>query len=298
MRHAEHESVISNTQQSIRRLSTEDNGLTNYIGRLSYGCECCKTGKWICVFVTQQCNLNCEYCPQPRPNYDNETPDQALLIDAGVVKTIRAFPSMLQTLDEDIQGISFSGGEPLLALDKVIELAGYVTRHNVEIYMWLYTNGRLMTVDTLKRLYSARINEIRFDWTATHYSDYVLDMMKKASKMGFVVTVEIPMYYQGISDDIISKLDDIVDAGVSHLHCAELMITQYNEHKLVIPEKDRYMDPGSNAISPKWSRLESLKIMKYVGENNIPINVNDCSNGSKELQMMKANYLMRGIRND
>ena len=33
-----------------------------YVGDLSPGCRACKEGTWDCVFLTNDCNLDCPFC--------------------------------------------------------------------------------------------------------------------------------------------------------------------------------------------------------------------------------------------
>ena len=83
-----------------------------YTGELSPGCVSCTRGSWSCLFLNDVCTASCFYCPSshradPPPTADRNTfPD---------------LPAYLGYLDlNHIEGASFSGGDPLLALDMVL----------------------------------------------------------------------------------------------------------------------------------------------------------------------------------
>src|SRR5574344_516410 len=134
-------------------LNIKDGGFTvfsktkNDIG-LSKGCQACKNGKWLCVFVGYNCNCKCDFCPQPKgANFLNVFNDSDLT-SHGTISELEYY----LTKDKTIEGISYSGGEPLLYFDKVIKLATFVNKKCPEIYQWVYTNGILLDEEKLKKL--------------------------------------------------------------------------------------------------------------------------------------------------
>ena len=101
--------------------------------------------RMLIMSLTGSCNLACRYCyaaAQDRRTMTWETARRAIdLAAAGKM------PFILQ----------FSGGEPLLALPLLRQMADYVRRNRIPARMDLQTNGTLLTEETATFLRSARI---------------------------------------------------------------------------------------------------------------------------------------------
>lgn len=170
-------------------------------------------------------------------------------------------------------------------IPKIIKLAEKCNSLGKGIYQWIYTNGLLVTEDSLKQLRDLNIVEIRFNWAATHFNEIIFKNMELAGKYMKKVVVEIPMYHPRVLD-ILPKLKTLADIGVSQINCAELYINEENRQRLNIPEAEVYKYPEYGELSPYWSRLLTYDLMFYVQEQGIKITVNDCSNDAKTVQKL------------
>lgn len=297
--------LIEDEKSEINQLHTLDCGLTNYYGRaeLSPGCISCKAGSWLCLYVTKSCNLNCIYCPQSckthNIKYDDDGEEEtSFQIDNKIINiSPETFASYLKQRKDIIEGISYSGGEPFIALDKIIRLARLCNRVNPMLYQWIYTNGVYVNEDNLKRLRDQNIQEIRFDWSAQKFNPRLLHKMELAAKQMFKVTVEVPMYdREVIRNKLLPQLSEMVSAGVSQLNCAELMITRHNRDRLKISETELYMH-AIGRKSPVWSRLLTYEIINKVKKDKLNLVVNDCSNDAKLLQSIQRDGRMDPEKN-
>lgn len=283
--------MLAEKQKQINNLHSEDGGLTIYSGNgeLSPGCRACKTGGWLCVFVTERCNMRCHFCPQPRPNHEisleqPELPDEHFEIGSTFCRDINVFEFTINLRKQFLSGISFSGGEPLLVMDKILSLAEKSNRvFDNNIYLWIYTNGVLVNKEKLKRLQDANIREIRFNWAATHFDDRILNNMVLAANYMERITVEIPMHHKRVLD-ILPKLKSMEAAGVSQLNCAEFYVSKNNSPKMQLPDTETYIHRTFGDKSPYWSRLLTYDVMQYAEENGVNILINDCSNDAKVVQ--------------
>ena len=169
------------------------------------------------------------------------------------------------------KGVSISGGEPLLTLDKTLKyLKAVKDKHGDEVHMWMYTNGKLITPDVLEKLKKAGLEEIRIDIGAVNYE---LEKIKLAASYIPVVTVEIPAIPEDI--DMIKRiLPELVSAGAQYLNLHQLRATKWNISLLL---KHNYtFSHGPRVLVPE-SELTALEIIKYSLENRIPVSVNYCS---------------------
>ncbi|MBI9091079.1 MAG: radical SAM protein [Desulfobacterium sp.] len=234
-----------------------------FTGNLSPGCQLCGQGLWSCLFVNNLCNANCFYCPSSQKDksvpgtgsLDFDNPDD-------YVDYLNAF---------NIRGVSFSGGEPTLTFDRVLTFLKTLRhRQTTPFYIWMYTNGLLITEDKLKALGDEGLDEIRFDIGADRYN---LDKVRMAVGTIPRVTVEIP----AVPEDL-ERLKQVVYAlgnmGVDHLNLHQLRCTSFNREKFMARNYTFLHGPGVTVLE---TELTALEVMKYTLDEKIPLAVNYCS---------------------
>lgn len=271
-------------------LVVEDAGLTVYTKAdgisMSPGCQACKTGKWLCLFVGKQCNAKCKSCPQVI------TPDLVDYPDSFVGMWMHDAVTYTQLFQGDhIDGVSYSGGEPLMYIDKIERVASEIATTCPDVYQWVYTNGILVDEEKLRRLQAVGISEIRFNLVATHFNRKTIAKLELAAKYIDRVTVEVPSIAE-TWDHLIEQreIHALEDAGVTQLNLAELYLytpkawDTWGHEELYAYNSNFYQ-----AQSPVFSRRITCAIMKYAIENDLKILVNDCSNDTKHLQVVKRN---------
>jgi pyruvate formate-lyase activating enzyme-like uncharacterized protein len=216
------------------------------------------------------CTRNCFYCPQDRATKKESLPqtDQHLQFDSA-----KEYVNYLKTFH--FEGIGISGGEPFLAFDRVIEYIKLIrdclgSRH----YIWIYTNGDLVTDDKLKKLKDAGLNEIRFDISA---ADYNLKPASMAAKYFHNIAVEIPAIPEDL-DILKSNLKKIEDIGVKYLNLHQLMMNSNNRAAFIkrnyTVTNTRLYKNDSPVIE---SELAAFDILKHALRINSSIGVNYCS---------------------
>ncbi len=246
------------------------------IGTLSPGCQTCIAGTWCCIYISGGCTRQCFYCPIPQRNSDtNKKPTVPENLSFASVQDYIAYLKVF-----DFRGIAFSGGEPLLAMDRVLEYINETKKwFGDQHYIWLYTNGDLVTAQKLSSLKEAGLNEIRFDIAA---NDYDLTAVAKAVEFIDTVSVEIPAIPED-SDKLKSILIEMEEIGVKYLNLHQLMKTEYNSEHLnqrgYSPvNEERY--PDNTPILE--SELTALEILKYGIEMKSGLGINYCSRCYKE----------------
>ena len=230
---------------------------------ISPGCRICAEGTWSCLFINNKCNCRCFYCPSTQENEDYPTTNTIPFPNVNdYLKYVERF---------GFKGVSISGGEPLLTPEKTLKYIKDVRQYFCDsIYLWLYTNGTLLTDTLASELAEAGINEIRFDIGAT---DYSLDNLKKTLNKIETVTVEIP----ALPDDfevMKRKIEDLAALGVKHLNLHQLRLTPFNFEKLV---KKNYTFLHGEKITVLESELTALRLLEYTLDNSINLPINYCS---------------------
>ncbi len=246
--------------------SLKDNLLSAYSDTKPYyldispGCRHCGEGTWSCLFINGKCNGNCFFCPSEQ---DEE--------GEPVTNTLQ-FINPLNYLDYierfGIKGVSISGGEPLITLDKSISFLSAVTgRFGDGIHKWLYTNGILITDEILGRLKNAGLNEIRFNLVAQGYK---LDKIKLASRYIDTVTVEIPAIPEDY-ERLCALLPQLVESDVKYLNLHQLRCTPYNLKRFMERGYTFLHGPDATVLE---SELTALKVIKAAADSGtgLPIN--------------------------
>ncbi len=234
-----------------------------YYMDISPGCRHCGEGTWSCLFINGKCNGNCFFCPSAQDEEGEPVTNTLLFTNpSDYLDYIEKF---------GIRGVSVSGGEPLMTLDKSVSFLSAVTgRFGDEIHKWLYTNGILITDEILKRLKDAGLNEIRFNLVAQGYK---VDKIKLASQYIDTVTVEIPAIPEDY-ERLCALLPQLIESGVRFLNLHQLRCTPYNFNKF--RERGYTFLHGHDATVLE-SEITALKVIKSAADSGIKLPINYCS---------------------
>lgn len=236
-----------------------------HTGKLSPGCLICGAGYWSCMFINGLCTAHCFFCPQDRKMKEERLPEE----DGIVFENTQDYADYLEKFN--FKGVGFSGGEPLLVFDKLLEYLGKIReRFGDKIYLWIYTNGSLVNEDKLKRLKKAGLNEIRFDISANNYDLHPVELAAKAIDTATVEIPAIPKDYEIVKKCLV-KLEK---SGVKHLHIHQLNATEYNYKNF---SERSYTFIHSPSIPVFESEITALKLISWAIGNRISLPINYCS---------------------
>ena len=237
-----------------------DDGFTTIVGNkeLSKGCQCCKNGSWLCIIIGTNCNLNCNFCKRTEGQKIGDYP-KGFGVMQGHETTIERLDVLMQNFNL-YKGVSYTGGEPLMYIDRILEWSNHINKNYPQIYQWIYTNGTLATENKFQLLVNSGIKEIRFNLAATNYSEKILQNMKIARNIFPVITVEVPV----INSQFIkfkSVLNELDNIGIDHI----------NLHNLLIHEEMRIEDTFTS------STLLVYDMLKEISQGNYNFNAHDCT---------------------
>ena len=248
---------------------------------ISPGCRFCGQGGWSCLFINGICNARCFYCPSAQ---DQKGHPMTSTLEFQTPEEYVAYVEKF-----DIQAVSFSGGEPLMTFDRVLQyLKALREKISRPLYIWMYTNGLLVTEDNLKILAENGLDEIRFDISANQYR---LDALKKAVGVIPHVTVEIP----AIPEDLVNTrqvIRQLYDEGVNFLNLHQLRCTPFNLPKLI---QRGYTFLHGPKVTVLDTELTALELIRYTLDQKIALPVNYCSFTFRH-QFQRAGALKRNAR--
>jgi pyruvate-formate lyase-activating enzyme len=298
MTFTEHQSLIKERQKSIPGINLDNGDVSAHYGNNpSRGCTACKQNRWVTIFIGKACNLKCSFCPQaPKPLYGDERDTN------GMISTSfgrESYTELIKKLELSIQAkkidaIGYSGGEPLMYVDRIVDYADKIRNINSNIYQYIYTNGVLVDEQKLLRLREAGITEIRFDLAATNFSKKVIKKMEVAKEIFKIISVEVPAL-PGIALKIKKNIKNLLSIGIHQINLCEVVINEFNweffknePFYIVNPYQDKIheKDHGQNfdirqyeRIVPVKSRFETYNLIELAQKGKWPIVINDCSQG-------------------
>ena len=215
------------------------------------------------MFITGLCNAKCFYCPASQDK--DETPQTQRLLFADPERYAQYVNHF------KFSAVSFSGGEPLMVLDRTLRAIETIRRRcSPDVYIWMYTNGILGNEAKFRQLAAAGLDEIRFDLGAT---DYHLNVLRSAADCVRNVTVEIPAVPEEV-ERLKHLLPRLCELGVPRLNLHQLRLTAYNAEKLlqheytylhgeqatVLESEEFRHDPI--AIEPRERRARSGRVLR------------------------------------
>jgi len=175
-----------------------------------------------------------------------------------------------------IRGVGFSGGEPLLTLDKLLShITAIRQEFGNSLYLWLYTNGDRVDHSALKKLQDAGLNEIRFNLNARKYN---MEPVVLAKEHISTVTVEIPAIPEDFEllKGLLVKMEAV---GVNFLNLHELYANKYNYRAL---RQRNYHFLHQSYIPVFDSGLCALKLLVFAREQKIQLPINYCCSVYKD----------------
>jgi pyruvate formate-lyase activating enzyme-like uncharacterized protein len=155
---------------------------------LPRGCEICRQGAGLVLFVTGKCDRSCFYCPlsEERRGHEAAFADEQPVDDlSDILAEARARGAL---------GTGITGGEPLLREGFVLEcIKALKHEFGPSHHIHLYT-GRLPNPEVLKRLKGAGLDEIRFHPPYKEWSNPIglRETLAEAKSIGLEAGVEIP----------------------------------------------------------------------------------------------------------
>jgi pyruvate formate-lyase activating enzyme-like uncharacterized protein len=214
-----------------------------------------------------RCNTRCPFCFLDV--YDSEKSHE------NEKDGWRVFLKNFLNRKNQLEGISLTGGEPLLYLSELEACVKAMRAAKPDLYFWIYTNGILADDKHLTFLADLGVSEIRFNLAATNYSENVLQNLERARGGFEYVAVEVPSYPKQ-KERLIGCLEELNRIGIDQLNLQELLVTNANVHRL---EGEGY-ETGLLFFKKFFlygSRKMTYEVMQHCIENDYSFTVNDCS---------------------
>lgn len=247
----------------------------------------CQEGKWLCVFLTYRCNATCHFCSAPFK-------DDRIYSDFGSTKE-----GILGYLaGNNFRGISFSGGDPFLVFERLMEWLAYFKKRLPDYYYWVYTNGLAADNRKIKKLAEAGMDEIRFNIAASGYvSENVWKSIEEARKYFRFVSVEVP----SIAKDarlLKRAMKNLEFYGVDYLNLHDYILSESDTESHDEQSLRFTLNKNINLKYALSSRTNTVDILDHAKDKGYHFHINQCSMEKKEIQMNRRRLKMAGIFDD
>lgn len=254
------------------------NGRTYYVGndsKFPKGCRSCLMGTGLCAIrKTNRCNLNCKFC-YDFGEMDVQPPIGEGMWEIGGAKyRVEDIPLLLSTQRKPT-GVSYVYLEPFMEIEKYYPIIRAFREAGV--YQHMYTNGTFANEENLRALGESGIDELRFNLGASETSDLVIRNIGLAKKHIPMVGIETPMTPEFFAA-FQKKKHAILATQLDFINCAELHL---NPNNIANYEGENLYMYRHGYVSPVYSRVLTLKLMKQAEDEGFDIAVHDCSNRTK-----------------
>ncbi|MBN2324983.1 MAG: radical SAM protein [Spirochaetes bacterium] len=258
---------IQRLQAGITGLRTHGSFQATSTGPLVPGCKICTHMAHMSFQLGFRCNADCPFCFLHTYQADHPDDDETYYR--------RALLKEFHRRRDELEGVSLTGGEPLLHLPELEAAVCEMREAKPGLHFWVYTNGILADEERLGVLQSLGIGEIRFNLAAGNYGGIMLKNLEQARRMFEYVVVEVPSYPKQ-KDLLMESLGELDRIGIDQLNLQELLVTDANANKL---EGEGYQS-GILFLKKYFlygSRRMTYEVMQHCIDEKYSFTVNDCS---------------------
>lgn len=258
-------------------------------GELPAGCQFCRDGAKMVLYLTGDCQSHCYYCP----------------VDRDRMYTDRAFANEQEIDPDDIQaaiqearamdalGVGITGGDPMTRPERLeTYLKAFKAEFGDRFHTHLYTQN-VFDPQWIDRLAAAGLDELRFHppvqwWSKMRNSPYDrLVRLAVASRMR--VGAEVPAI-PGKEDDAVALAKYLDEAGCEFLNLNELEFSQANVDQLV-SRGHGFRDDESNTVA--GSRAMGDTVARRALDEGVKMVVHFCTSTYKDDVQLRNRFLRR-----
>ncbi len=262
-------------------------GTNFWNGRLSKGCELCREGKKMVVYVSGLCDSHCFYCPVGRDRmYTDVTFANERKIQPDDVASLIA-----EAKSMDAKGVGITGGDPLKVPDRVAEYCRALkAEFGPKFHIHLYTQA-VTDPANYQKLAQAGLDEIRLHppvgwWDKMEKSPYDA-LFKAALKTGMIVGCEVPAIPDK-EDALLALATYLNGIGVPFVNLNELEFSEANIDQLSA-RGHQLMNDQSNVVL--GSRDTAWKVVGAAMKAKLKTTVHFCASTYKDSVQLRKRLI-------
>jgi len=259
----------------------DTNFLSRALGELPKGCQMCVRGEKLVLFITTKCPRTCWFCPLS----EKRKGEDKIFVNEWETSSKDDMLNEVELCQS--KGAGITGGDPLSVLPRTIDYIKTLKEtKGKEFHIHLYTSLNLVTEDSMKQLYDAGLDEIRFH---PDLDDKKLwHKLSIPAELDWDVGVEIPMIPDKM--DTIKELCDLANGKINFMNMNEFEISDTNSEEMY---KHDFEEKSDISHGVTGSLAAGEEMMNYVKDNNYTFNVHMCSSGLKDKIQMQNRFKLR-----
>ncbi len=232
------------------------------IGDLPEGCKQCVAGEKSVIFLTGLCSEHCYFCPISDQKKDKDV----IFANEMPIENIKDMLKEIKLCSS--KGIGITGGDPLTKLDMCIEVIKLIKKELNNFHIHLYTPLNLVNEESLKKLFGAGLNEIRFHPNLDDKNFW--RKIRFGKQFSWKVGIEIPIIPGKEKEikELINFSKDYIDfLNLNELELSDTNVQFLNELEFIPKDDISYAVKGSEELA--------FKILDYC--KNLNFNVHYCT---------------------
>lgn len=235
------------------------------VGELPDGCKYCVKGEKLVVFVTGLCPRKCYFCPISDEKYQHD------VSFANERKMIAENDLLTEAQMMDAKGAGITGGDPLARLDKTVKtIRTLKEKYGKRFHIHLYTSLNLVTTNSLRDLYEAGLDEIRFHLDFD--SEKLWPRLSLARNFPWKVGVELPVI--PTKEKELLRAMDFASDKVDSVTLNELEVSDNSQSKLL--ERGFRVKKGLS-YAVEGSLESGLRVIEYMKQKGYTPQVHLCT---------------------
>ncbi len=247
-----------------------------YNGKLPKGCELCRLGSKLVLYITGYCDDNCYYCPVSEERFNK---DKIFANEMEVVTDL--YTIIYEAYRMKALGAGITGGDPILKIDRVVEAIRLLKDEFSEsFHVHLYTTGRYVNDDVMRELVNAGLDEIRFH----PVRDVYLNAIKTALKYDIDVGIEIPVIPND-NEKVEKLIKWAIENNVKFINLNELELNSRNYKNL--NSKGLHVGHSITGVSGSFETAYDI-IKKF--ENERRLSLHYCSSVYKDIVETRTRF--------
>ena len=283
------------------------------IGDLAEGCRQCVKGEKLVLFATGLCPRRCWFCPLA------ETKKNKDVVFANEWKISNDKDIVTEAKLCDAKGTSLTGGDPFVVFERSLKYIKLLKKtFGKKFHIHMYVPGEAVTMEKLRKFYSAGLDEIRFhprfengfdkddksvkavlmalspevksslDQFA-HDSELLTKRIpRNSSAFKWKVGIEIPVIPK--KEKQIKDLIDFFDGKIDFLNLNELEVSDTNMDAMI---KRGFIPKDRVSYAVKGSQELALKLLNYC--ENKKLRVHYCTSTLKDKVQLARRIKRRAI---
>lgn len=264
-------------------------GTNFWAGPLPKGCELCREGTKLVLYLTGLCQSHCYYCPVAR---------ERMYVDRAFANEREVPPGSIEPVLEEARtmrarGAGITGGDPMMVPERVLDYCRALkAEFGPEFHIHLYTQN-VFDPAWLPQLKAAGLDEIRFHppggwWTKMAQSPWAT-LLPQALQAGLRVGCEVPAIPHK-EDDLGALAAWLDGVGGEFLNLNELEFSEANLDQLV-GRGFEFLNDESNVV--RESRDTARRVVERSLKARLRTTVHFCASTYKDSVQLRKRLLRR-----